>query len=458
MSLGDIRSHRAAMAAALSLGLTVGGVGVAGVASAAPPTFVMSEGVGDSGPAVEVWQDRLNEWLRLTGDPLYPIVVDGEFGPQTETATRAFQRANSAVVNDGTVDDDDRIALEAAISTLEATAGDEPAAEPSAEPADDATDDDEVVGDGSATVADGADETMVWWQVGLNEWLELAGSDLYPIVVDGEFGPQTETATREFQATYATLDVDGTVDPIDRVVLEDAIDALEGGAGLPAASSEEADDDAAEEAEAADDGSDADDEEVEVASGGPVDAGVDGPTTSDDVRETVRWWQDRLNDWLDLVTSTMFPIVVDGWFGPQTETATREFQATEDALDVDGRVDQVDRVVLDQAIDELEAGGAADTPVSTGDGDLDGNPATDGNTVADGSVGDLVTWWQAGLNEWLLLTENDLYPIVVDGDFGPQTETATRVFQAATDGIDVDGSVDDADRVALENAIAALDG
>ena len=56
------------------------------------------------------------------------------------------------------------------------------------------------------------------------------------------------------------------------------------------------------------------------------------------------------------------------------------------------------------------------------------------------------------------LTDHALYPIVVDGEFGPQTATATRVFQASTDGLAVDGLVTDADRVAIENAIDALGG
>ncbi len=526
MSLGDRRSYRKLVPAALvaTFALAAGHPGVVSASPTGGGVLALGEGVGDRGVAVEIWQDRLNVWLRLTGSPLYPIVVDGDFGPQTETATREFQRANAAVVNDGTVDDDDRVALEAAISTLEATGGAATADDgdearddtdgpsqpditltwwqtalnswllltdsdlypivvdgifgPQTETAtrefqradddvdnDGTVDDDDRVAieaaietlesapaatDGGADSANDAttpDVTLTWWQIALNRWLQLADSDLYPIVVDGAFGAETETATREFQSTYATLDVDGTVDPIDRVVLEDAIAALEGGATLPGAGAA----DAAESEDAADD---------EPAAEGRADAPddqVDALTTSDDVSETVRWWQARLNEWLDLVTSAMFPIVIDGWFGPQTEAATIEFQSTEDSLDADGEVDQLDRVVLDQAVEELEAGGGGPADVDGGGG-IDGNPATDGNTVADGSSGELVTWWQAGLNEWLLLTSSDLYPILVDGDFGPQTETATRAFQSTVIGLAVDGSVSDADRVALENAIDAFGG
>jgi peptidoglycan hydrolase-like protein with peptidoglycan-binding domain len=50
------------------------------------------------------------------------------------------------------------------------------------------------------------------------------------------------------------------------------------------------------------------------------------PLAVGDRDQLVGWWQDRLNDWLLLSGSNTYPIVVDGWFGPQTEQATIEFQ------------------------------------------------------------------------------------------------------------------------------------
>jgi peptidoglycan hydrolase-like protein with peptidoglycan-binding domain len=146
------------------------------------------------------------------------------------------------------------------------------------------------------------------------------------------------------------------------------------------------------------------------------------PLAVGDRDQLVGWWQDRLNDWLLLSGSGMYPIVVDGWFGPQTEQATIEFQESVEDLEANGIVNPPDRVALRDAIEELEAAPGA-PPLAVGDRDQ------------------LVGWWQDRLNDWLLLAGSDTYPIVVDGWFGPQTEQATIEFQESVEDLEANGIV-----------------
>lgn len=154
----------------------------------------------------------------------------------------------------------------------------------------------------------------------------------------------------------------------------------------------------------------------------------------------VAWWQDRLNEWLDLVDHELHPISVDGIFGPETETATLEFQRWSDRLEADATVEPTDRVALRDAIEALEA-----------DQDQVAAP------VERGDRGELVAWWQEELNEWLLLSGHELHPIAVDAIFGPETEGATLEFQEATEGLEADGVVGPGDRVALESYLGVRD-
>lgn len=72
---------------------------------------------GDHGTVVVRWQDDLNEWLAVTLPQFGPIEVDGVFGPETETATRAFQDAHPQVPTDLVVDAEDQVALADALAS-----------------------------------------------------------------------------------------------------------------------------------------------------------------------------------------------------------------------------------------------------------------------------------------------------------------------------------------------------
>jgi peptidoglycan hydrolase-like protein with peptidoglycan-binding domain len=257
---------------------------------------------------------------------------------------------------------------------------------------DDQEGDDAADGAPSVELGD-RNELAAWWQDRLNEWLQLSGSELYPIPVDGWYGPMTQEATIAFQESTEAVEADGVVDPEDRVALREAINSLRSGAP-------------------------------------PVELG--------DRNELAAWWQDRLNEWLLMSGSERYPIVVDGWYGPNTQEATIEFQESTEAVEADGVVDPEDRVALREAIDSLLEDGAA--PVELGDRN------------------ELAAWWQDRLNEWLLLSGSELYPIVVDGWYGPNTQEATIEFQESTDAVEADGVVDPEDRVALREAIETLGG
>ncbi len=67
---------------------------------------------GSTGPGVRDLQQKLNQVLR----PVPPLVVDGNFGPKTDAAVRAFQLKAKLVV-DGVVGPKTRAALDAAPPT-----------------------------------------------------------------------------------------------------------------------------------------------------------------------------------------------------------------------------------------------------------------------------------------------------------------------------------------------------
>lgn len=69
---------------------------------------------GDRGPAVERWQDHLNDWLQVERTEQGRLATDGVFGPNTEQATRDFQRGQGIAV-DGIVGPETRAALSEAL-------------------------------------------------------------------------------------------------------------------------------------------------------------------------------------------------------------------------------------------------------------------------------------------------------------------------------------------------------
>jgi Putative peptidoglycan binding domain len=74
--------------------------------------------LGAQGPAVVAWQRQLNRWLRLTSGT--PLTADGTFGPGTQAATQALQRAQG-LTPDGVVGPATHRALTTALTGTKAT-------------------------------------------------------------------------------------------------------------------------------------------------------------------------------------------------------------------------------------------------------------------------------------------------------------------------------------------------
>lgn len=145
--------------------------------STTPPPPPATLKLGDKGPAVAHYQTCLNTW---GAKPL--LTVDGDFGPLTETAVKAFQLAHNLTVN-GEIDTETAAAL---------NQSPHPVQPPTWTP----------ISQGSTDVAE-----VKHVQTRLNVWGQ------HPVlVVDGDFGVLTEAAVREFQLMHG-LTVDGIVGP-----------------------------------------------------------------------------------------------------------------------------------------------------------------------------------------------------------------------------------------------------
>jgi hypothetical protein len=79
---------------ALSLGFSAA-LAAPSDANAEPPVLEP----GDRGPAVQLWQDELNHWLRIARTEQGRLSEDGVYGPRTEAATRDLQRTAGITVD-----------------------------------------------------------------------------------------------------------------------------------------------------------------------------------------------------------------------------------------------------------------------------------------------------------------------------------------------------------------------
>jgi peptidoglycan hydrolase-like protein with peptidoglycan-binding domain len=89
-----------------------------------PPTTSGSPALtlGARGPDVVSWQTQLNRWLEATTPSQQPLTPDGTFGPATQRATEALQRAQGLTAS-GTVDAATRRALQTALAKSPAATG-----------------------------------------------------------------------------------------------------------------------------------------------------------------------------------------------------------------------------------------------------------------------------------------------------------------------------------------------
>ncbi len=158
-------------------------------------------GVGAAGAAVVTWQEVMNDWLEATAPgESFRLAVDGSYGLLTDSVTRRFQFAQGLPV-DGLVGPVTRAAYLSAPALI--AAGRAPAAhEPYLSP-----------GDRGPAVRD--------WQIGLDRWIDAAGTPVAPLDADGVYGPSTEAATRAFQASQ-DITVDGLAGTETRAALASA--------------------------------------------------------------------------------------------------------------------------------------------------------------------------------------------------------------------------------------------
>ncbi|KGX92944.1 peptidase M15 [Pontibacillus halophilus JSM 076056 = DSM 19796] len=206
---------------------------------------------GDSGTFVETLQQQLNKLG-------YNLTVDGDFGPDTERAVRDFQQSQGLKV-DGIVGRNTREALTSMLSEMN-----------------------------SDLLQRGAEGELV----------EILQKDLnelgYRLQVDGDFGPNTEEAVKEFQQDKG-LTVDGIVGPNTREILNLALESKRDGL---------------------------------------LERGEKG----DDVKEMQQKFK-----------MAGYRITVDGNFGPSTEQVVESFQRTH-GLQVDGIYGPNTERKLDQVI------------------------------------------------------------------------------------------------------------
>jgi peptidoglycan hydrolase-like protein with peptidoglycan-binding domain len=196
-----------------------------GYISPAVPTSILRK--GDNGDQVRILQSLLNI---INGAGL---VIDGDFGPATDFAVRAYQ-TKLKVTSDGVWGPQTAAAHNALVEALEAQAE---AAKVIENPTD-----------GLPPVVKRGDEGAGVRKI--QEALVFLGSD---IVVDGDFGPATEAAVKEFQTFFS---VKGGATGVVDIETQDTLDftvakKIQDDAAAEAAEAAEAARKAAEEAERA---------------------------------------------------------------------------------------------------------------------------------------------------------------------------------------------------------------
>lgn len=138
---------------------------------------------GDAGLDVLLWQKMLNQMTTAEHHvPEEIIVEDGIFGPDTERATKRFERG-AQFRRDGIVGQRERRRWIGAFITC--------------------------CGADKPTIGRGSYSTYVGHaQLELNKWLRDSRAE--PITIDLLFGPVTEAAVRQYQAAHGLV-VDGIV-------------------------------------------------------------------------------------------------------------------------------------------------------------------------------------------------------------------------------------------------------
>lgn len=333
-----------------------------GVAAAQTETGV---GPGDTGAEVERVQELLNQYLALSASSVPLIAEDGVFGPETTAAVEEFERRVGEPV-DGVLPLLDRLRLEREVDALEESL-----------PA-------------SVIRAGDTGSIVMTWQDELNAWSRLSGV-LLPIEDDGVFGPDTDAATRAFEASIERQ-VDGIVEPVDRRAMRRVLAALRAEAGdLP-----------------------------------PLEVGDAGDLVAD--------VQLLVNDVIAFADLDVALLVDDGVYGRLTRNAVAIVEASLGRTD-DGVASADDIDAFRVAVSALESAAAP-------------------SVIAEGDVGPLVEAWQRRLDTWLRLSGESDRP-AVDAVFGSTTDAATRRVEAAL-GLQVDGVVEPEDRAAISADIERL--
>ena len=232
------------------------------------------------------------------------------------------------------------------------------------------------------------------------EWQHVIG-----VKPDGVFGAATEATTKAWQTSHGLL-ADGKVGPKSWTLAYQAVPAL---AKTPP-----------------------------VASIAPITSSVIyQPAVTGQPYIARGSTGQAVKDWQTMLVTAGYPVTVDGQFGAGTETATKAFQASH-GLTVDGKVGPqtwgagAARVTSTAAVIKT-------APPQLGPVTYVQPAARPGYTpplvvntayplIMRGSKGDAVRTWQGRLG------------LPQDGDFGANTEAATKRFQTAK-GLTADGKV-----------------